>query len=73
MLDILSIPVHPAASLFPMLSEAEMRELANDIKTNGLKTPLVVGDVDGITMLIDGRNRREACRIVGITPHYSIL
>ena len=29
-------PIHPAASIFPMLSDAELNVLAEDIKTNGL-------------------------------------
>jgi hypothetical protein len=28
---------------------------------------------DGEPMLIDGRNRREACRRAGIVPHYTLL
>ena len=35
------IKVHPAADLFPMMSEAELRELGEDIKKNGLKTDII--------------------------------
>jgi hypothetical protein len=30
------ISVHPAAELFPLMGEAELRELANDIEKNSL-------------------------------------
>jgi hypothetical protein len=30
------LPVHPAADLFPLMSESELRELGEDIKANGL-------------------------------------
>jgi hypothetical protein len=30
------LPVHPAADLFPLMSEPELRELGEDIKKNGL-------------------------------------
>lgn len=45
-----------------MLAEDELNELAADMKANGLIHPLVVKE----GVLIDGRNRREACRIAGV-------
>jgi ParB family chromosome partitioning protein len=58
--------VHPIADLFPMLNESDLADLAADIKTNGLQIPLVkLGDV-----LIDGRNRMEACRIANVEPTF---
>lgn len=33
--------IHPAAALFPMMSDDELRELAADIKANGLHEPIV--------------------------------
>ena len=67
-LDVFELPVHPAAAEFPMLPENELQALAADIKANGLHHPLLVGEVDSVLMLMDGRNRREACRIAGVTP-----
>lgn len=58
------MPVHPAAAVFPMLPPVELQELVEDIKANGLQHPLVVKS----GQLIDGRNRREACKIAGILP-----
>lgn len=71
--EIMKLPVFGPADVFPMLAEDELQELAADIKANGLKEPLVVGEIedgDGkkVTMLIDGRNRREACRVAGVAP-----
>lgn len=62
--------VHPAADVFPMLPEDELDELAADIKANGLVHPIVL-DADGV--LIDGRNRLEACRRAGVEPAYTTL
>lgn len=67
-MDIHALPVHPDADIFPMLDEDDLRQLAEDIKANGLNHPIVVGEVDGEMMLIDGRNRREACRLAGVDP-----
>jgi ParB/RepB/Spo0J family partition protein len=56
-----------------MLDEEELEELAADIKANGLLIPLLVGPLNGEHVLIDGRNRREACRRVGVVPNYTVL
>jgi ParB/RepB/Spo0J family partition protein len=72
-IDIFGIPSHPAADVFPMLPDDELDDLATDIKANGLLMPLLVGRVDGQAVLVDGRNRREACRRAGITPSYTLL
>jgi ParB/RepB/Spo0J family partition protein len=72
-IDIFDIPPHPAADVFPMLDDDELEELAADIKANGLLMPLLVGQLNGQSVLVDGRNRREACRRAGITPNYTLL
>jgi len=56
------LPVHPAADLFPLMSEPELRELGEDIKANGLQFPVIVHD----DQLLDGRNRLDAMTLVGI-------
>ena len=59
--------VHPAAEVFPMMSDEDLRVLGEDIKANGLKQPIIVwDDDDGRTFLIDGRNRLEAMARAGI-------
>lgn len=72
-IDIFDIPPHPAADVFPMLPDDELEELAADIKAIGLQQPLVVAELDGQPVLIDGRNRREACRRAGIIPDHVLL
>jgi hypothetical protein len=67
------IKIHPAAELFPLMSEQELLELGGDIKKNGLKSPIVLtwpglghlGDPSSY-MLLDGRNRLDAMERVGI-------
>lgn len=44
--------VHPVARLFPMLSDAELQELARDIAENGQQTPCVVSE-SGMRDLIE--------------------
>lgn len=56
-----------------MMEEEELDELAQDIKANGLQQPLVVGEIDANPVLIDGRNRREACKRAGMVPHHVLL
>lgn len=59
----MSAPTHPAADLFPMMDEADLRALAADIKERGLLEPVVM-DADG--RIIDGRNRYQACNLAGV-------
>ena len=63
----MSVVVHPAAELFPMLRGDEMRALVDDIRANGLREPLW-RDKDGV--LLDGRNRLAACRDAGVEPRW---
>jgi ParB-like nuclease domain len=67
-IDVFALPALPAADAFPMMSEDELQELADDIKENGLNQPLVVAEVDGELVLVDGRNRRAACELAKVEP-----
>lgn len=62
--------VHPVADLFPMMTDQELDDLAADIKAHGLIHPIVL-DTGG--MLIDGRNRLEACRRASVEPVFETL
>lgn len=55
-------PVHPAAELFPLAGEHEIKELADDIREHGLREP-IVETVDG--RILDGRARYLACDMAG--------
>jgi ParB-like chromosome segregation protein Spo0J len=59
--------VHPAADVFPMMSDEELAELGEDIKEKGLLAPVVFWeDDDGNEFLLDGRNRLEAMDRAGV-------
>jgi hypothetical protein len=63
--------VHPAADVFPMMTDAELDELGKDIKANGLKQPIIFQDTNGKEqVLLDGRNRLEAMERAGIGGGY---
>ena len=57
-----SYPIHPACSAWPAMSEAALRELADDMKIHGQLEPAAITP-DG--QLLDGRNRQDACAING--------
>lgn len=63
----LELPVHPAAAVFPMLSDDELRDLAEDIKANGQILPIVL---DKTGAIVDGRNRFAACKLAGVEPTF---
>lgn len=55
---------HPAADIFPMMSDAELKKLKADIEENGLQVP--IESCKG--KILDGRNRYKACQELGIEP-----
>jgi ParB-like chromosome segregation protein Spo0J len=72
-LDLFALPAHPDAARFPRMPDADLADLAEDIKVNGMSMPILVGlNDDGQPCILDGINRREACRVAGITaPAYN--
>jgi hypothetical protein len=61
-----ALSAHPAAELFPVLSDKELAALADDIRENGQTMPVVVWDDRNV--VVDGRNRLAACESLGIEP-----
>ena len=59
--------VHPVAELFPMMSDEELAEFAEDIRERGQLQAIVLGP-DG--EILDGRNRYAACRLAGVEPRF---
>lgn len=57
---------HPLANLFPLLCEAELEALAQDIQDNGLHHAVVIFD----GQVLDGRNRLAACELAGVAPRF---
>ena len=70
-------PVHPAAAVFPMMADAELDDLAKDIKERGLLDKIVLWrpESDAGLYLLDGRNRLAALERIGqpIEPHTTVL
>lgn len=55
---------HPIADVWPMMDEAKLHELADDIRNNGQLVPVWLYE----GKILDGRNRWAACKIAGIEP-----
>lgn len=56
--------LHPIASIFPAMSEAEFEKLKADIAENGQRESIVYWN----QMLVDGRHRLRACQELNIEP-----
>jgi hypothetical protein len=72
-----AMPIHPAANIFPMMSEPELKRWGRDIKKYGLKTRIAIHDSGVDTKgpqysLLDGRNRLAATEAVGLAPRLEL-
>jgi ParB-like nuclease domain len=61
--------IHPLCAMFPPLPDNELTQLADSIKANGLRNPIVL--LDGA--ILDGRNRYAACTRAGVSPRFEDL
>lgn len=60
----------PYAAAMPPLWPDDFNALVEDIQKRGLLVPVVV---DEIGRVIDGHQRTNACAVLGITPHTTVL
>lgn len=56
--------VHPVAGLWPLLSPADIQDMALDIKKHGQREPVWTYN----QQILDGRNRIVACDMAGVKP-----
>lgn len=67
---VTALVVHPAAELFPAVTNGdEFEALVDDIAEHGLRRP-IVRTLKGA--ILDGRRRALACRLTGVTPKYAV-
>lgn len=61
-LDRRPIPAHPYADIFPMLDRDQYAELVEDVRSHGLREPVILYE----GQILDGRNRYRACKDAGV-------
>jgi hypothetical protein len=50
---------HPLANIFPLMTDAELKVLADDISRNHQREPITLYQ----GLILDGRNRYLACKL----------
>lgn len=65
--DLVLTGIHPYADRWPMRTPDELEAMAESIRANGLRFPIVLTP-EGV--LVDGRNRLRACEIAGVEPGF---
>ncbi|HAM39799.1 MAG TPA: hypothetical protein DCP69_00290 [Candidatus Omnitrophica bacterium] len=58
------LEAHPLADAFPLLEGDELQALTDDIRRNGLRSPVITYE----GRILDGRNRYLACITAGVEP-----
>jgi hypothetical protein len=69
---------HPAAKVFPLLIDTDANaweEFYADVGTNGLRSPILIDRpvTEPGWLILDGRNRDLACRMLGIEPEFEVV
>lgn len=64
--EFVNMKDHPISAIYPMMDSAELQELAQDIKANGLLEPITLYE----GKILDGRNRYLACQQAQVQPRY---
>jgi ParB-like chromosome segregation protein Spo0J len=57
---------HPAAAVFPMMTDEELDALGADMLEHGQREPIILYH----GQILDGRNRYRACILTGIEPRF---
>ena len=60
------LPFHPLANIFPLMDGSDFRELVEDIRSHGLREPVVIHE----GAVLDGRNRQRACAAAQVPIRY---
>lgn len=66
---MINFEFHQAANLFPIMQEHELNALADDIKKNGQRDPIIIFE----GKILDGRNRWKACKLAGCEPKIRLM
>ena len=71
--NIFDLPAHPAAEMFPMMSDDEIEDMALGIMDHGLRLPVwLYDDAELGRVVLDGRNRIAACRLAEVEPEFRV-
>jgi hypothetical protein len=62
------LQAHEYANLFPMMTDAEITALVDDMKRNGYDQTAPIVAIHG--KILDGRNRYKAAQLAGVEPDF---
>ena len=64
--------VYSVARLFPLIEGAEFTRLVEDVRTHGVREPILVTGPDA-SVILDGRNRFRAAKAAGVVPDFKVV
>ena len=64
--EMIKMKPHKFADIFPLMNSKEFNELKRDIKENGQQVKIILFE----EKILDGRNRYNACKEIGVDPEF---
>ena len=64
--------VYSVARLFPLIEGAEFTRLVEDVRTHGVREPILVAGPDA-SVILDGRNRFRAAKAANVVPDFKVV
>jgi len=72
-MNLYELPVHPLAAAIPMSSNDDIQNLADRMKEHGQRVPVKIAEIDGVMMLIDGRHRLAAAKLIDLELTHEVI
>jgi len=69
-MNLYDLPVHPLVSAISMSPQANIKKLSLSMQCHGQQVTVKIAKIKGVMMLVDGRHRLAAAKLIGLELKY---